>query len=92
MTEKTTERLPLTAAVLAGGRSMRMGVDKTLLDVDGGPLVSRVVDAVGEVCARTIVVTNRPEALAEAGLPASVRVLRRRGRLPGTARRARDRA
>jgi FdhD protein len=68
-------RLPLTAAVLAGGRSLRMGVDKTLLDVDGRALVSRVVDAVGEVCTHTLVVTNRPDALAEADLPADVRIL-----------------
>ncbi len=67
--------LPCTAAVLAGGRSMRMGVDKTLLPVDGEALVARVAAAVGEVCAHTIVVTNRPEALADAGLPSDVRVL-----------------
>jgi FdhD protein len=76
VTEQSTERLPLTAAVLAGGRSMRMGVDKTLLDVHGRALVARVVDAVGEVCGRTIVVTNRPESIAEAKLPSEVRVLR----------------
>ncbi|MDP2401313.1 MAG: molybdenum cofactor guanylyltransferase, partial [Actinomycetota bacterium] len=73
---KTTERLPITAAVLAGGRSMRMGVDKTLLDIDGEPLVAHVVDIVSAVCASTIVVTNRPEALDQAGLPADVRVFR----------------
>jgi FdhD protein len=76
VTEQFPERLPMTAAVLAGGRSMRMGVDKTLLDVDGRTLVSRVVDAVGEVCEHTIVTTNRPESLADAGLPADVRILR----------------
>ena len=76
MKEQITQRLPLTAAVLAGGRSLRMGVDKTLLDVDGRALVSRVVDAVSEVCARTFVVTNRPLALGEAGLPADVTILR----------------
>jgi molybdenum cofactor guanylyltransferase len=70
-----TDGLPITAAVLAGGRSMRMGVDKTLLPVDGETLVARVVSAVGEVCAHTMVVTNRPEALEDAGLPATVRVI-----------------
>jgi len=69
------DRLPLTAAVLAGGRSVRMGVDKTLLDVDGEPLVSRVVRAVDGVCSQTIVVTNRPDALADAALPDSVAVV-----------------
>jgi len=71
----TIDKLPITAAVLAGGRSLRMGVDKTLLDVDGQPLVARVAGAVGEVCAETLVITNRPDALAEAGLGADVRVL-----------------
>jgi FdhD protein len=71
----TTERLPVTAAVLAGGRSMRMGVDKTLLDVDGEALLARVVEIVAGVCAEVVVVTNRPEAVAEAGIPADVTVL-----------------
>jgi len=69
-------RLPVTAAVLAGGRSLRMGVDKTLLSLDGRTLVARVCDAVGQVCAKTVVVTNRPEVLEDAGLPRGVEVLR----------------
>lgn len=74
MTPDTAEKLPITAAVLAGGRSMRMGVDKTLLPFEGEALVARVVDTVGGVCAHTMVVTNRPEALQAAGLPESVPV------------------
>ena len=71
----TTDKLPVTAAVLAGGRSMRMGVDKTLLDVDGEALLARVVEVVSGVCANVMVVTNRPEAVAAAGIPADVPVL-----------------
>jgi len=70
------QQLPITAAVLAGGRSLRMGVDKTLLDVDGRTLVSRVVDAVGEVCEHTLIVTNRPESLEGVDLADDLRVLR----------------
>lgn len=69
-------RLPLTAAVLAGGRSLRMGVDKTLLSVDGRTLIGRVCDAVSEVCSAVVIVTNRPEALEDVDLPADVRVMR----------------
>ncbi len=68
------EKLPITAAVLAGGRSMHMGVDKTLLSVDGRPLVTRVIDAVGEVCEHTLVVTNRPQSLEGVELDESISV------------------
>lgn len=71
-----SDRLPVTAAVLAGGRSMRMGVDKTLISLDGRAMVARVCDAVGKVCTETLVVTNRPEALRDVELPDEVRVLR----------------
>lgn len=54
---------------------MRMGVDKTLLPVDGEPLVARVAEAVGALCEHVVVVTNRPEALEAASLPDGVRVL-----------------
>ena len=74
--ESENGRLPITAAVLAGGRSMRMGVDKTLLPIDGRTLVSRVCEAVADVCVATIVVTNRPEALVDAGLREDVQVFR----------------
>jgi FdhD protein len=60
---------------MAGGRSMRMGVDKTLLPVHGETLLARVVQAVSGVCAHTVVVTDRAEQIAEAGLPADTEVL-----------------
>jgi FdhD protein len=69
------QRIPVTAAVLAGGRSQRMGVDKTLIPFDGEPLVRRVAETAARVCNNVMVVTNRPEAIAEAGLASSVRVL-----------------
>ncbi len=75
MSSEGAGKLPITAAVMAGGRSMRMGVDKTLLPVDGEPLLTRVVEAVSSACSHVMVVTNRPEAVEEAGLPADVPVL-----------------
>jgi FdhD protein len=75
MVPGTSSLIPVTAAIMAGGRSMRMGVDKTLLPVDGETLLARVVDAVSGVCAHTVVVTNRAEQILEAGLPADTSVL-----------------
>lgn len=76
MVSTDNEKLPITAAILAGGRSVRMGVDKTLLSFDGRSLVARVADAVRQVCEKTIVVTNRLEMMAEAGLADDVVVVR----------------
>ena len=69
------DHLPITAAVLAGGRSRRMGFDKTLVRVGGHTLVARVAESLGSVCSEVLVVTNHPEDLAEAGLPQGVRVV-----------------
>lgn len=68
-------KLPLTAAILAGGRSRRMGLDKALLTIGGRTLMGRVEDAVEQVCEHVIVVTNRPDTLSAAGLGADVRIV-----------------
>lgn len=69
------QRLPVTGAVLAGGRSMRMGVDKTMLPFEGQPMVARVVDVLGQTCESVVVVTNRPEALESAHLDPDVQII-----------------
>ncbi len=71
----THRRLPLTGAVLAGGRSERMGADKILLTVGGEPLISRVVDAVGRVCEERMVVLSEAGILQGVELPEDVRVV-----------------
>lgn len=48
-------------AVLAGGRSRRMGVDKADVDVSGAPMLARVMTAVGEVCDRVVVLGGERE-------------------------------
>ncbi len=60
---------PLSAAILAGGQSRRMGADKALLRLTpGGPsLVERVAAAVGAVADETFLVAN-DDRLAFLGL------------------------
>ena len=62
---------PLSAAILAGGQSRRMGTDKALLRLEpGGPtLVERVAAAVATVAAETFLVVN-DDRLAFLGLRA----------------------
>lgn len=52
----------LTAAVLAGGQSRRMGQDKALLEVDGRALIEYVLDVTKSLADETLIVASeRPE-------------------------------
>ncbi|MEH2465265.1 molybdenum cofactor guanylyltransferase [Nostoc sp.] len=59
----------LTAIVLAGGKSSRMGQDKALIPIQGVPLLQRVC-GIAQSCADTIyVVTPWPERYQDLFLP-----------------------
>jgi FdhD protein len=51
----------VTAAILAGGESRRMGTNKALLEVDGAPIISRVYKTLARLFREVILVTNNPE-------------------------------
>ncbi|PPS43940.1 molybdenum cofactor guanylyltransferase [Chroococcidiopsis sp. TS-821] len=51
----------LSAIVLAGGKSSRMGKDKALLAIQGVPLLKRVCDVASSLCDAVYVVTPTPE-------------------------------
>jgi molybdenum cofactor guanylyltransferase len=51
----------VTALILAGGRSSRMGTDKALIVWQGKPLLQRVVNAAQQCCATVQVITPWPE-------------------------------
>ena len=57
----------ISAAVMAGGKSRRMGQDKAWLELEGRPIVRRVVDVLREVADEVLIVANDPR-YAELGL------------------------
>lgn len=57
LTQRTVQKL--SAAILAGGASRRMGTDKALLTLAGRTLLERAIAGVEEVAAETFVVGDR---------------------------------
>ncbi len=67
----TEERRPaISGIVLAGGQSSRFGADKSLLVVDGQPLLARVVHRLSVLTEDVVVVTNDAAHYRHLGLPA----------------------
>ncbi|MDX2243487.1 MAG: molybdenum cofactor guanylyltransferase [Leptolyngbyaceae cyanobacterium bins.302] len=52
---------PISAIVLAGGRSSRMGQDKALIPVDGVPLLQRTCEVARQCAASVTVITFYPD-------------------------------
>ncbi len=61
----------LSIVILAGGASRRMGRDKAWLEIDGAPLIERVIHRLLPIAAEFVISTNSPERFAHLahGLP-----------------------
>ena len=59
----------VTAVVLVGGKSRRMGMDKAFLQIDGKPLFERVLGVCREAFGRIVVVGDQTGRFAGYGLP-----------------------
>jgi molybdopterin-guanine dinucleotide biosynthesis protein A len=55
-------REDVTAVILAGGESIRMGRDKAMIAIDGVPLLARTAALAGRVCAEVYVSGRDPGA------------------------------
>jgi molybdopterin-guanine dinucleotide biosynthesis protein A len=63
------DRNNITGVILVGGKSLRMGRDKTLLQIAGKTLFDRVLDVFRESFDRIMLVGDRAERFAGCGLP-----------------------
>src|SRR5947208_1757018 len=73
----------LSVAILAGGRSSRMGTDKAFVRVLGRPLIEDILAQVADLGSETLIVTNRPDDYAYLGVPLFTDVLPDKGALGG---------
>ena len=58
-----------SGAILVGGKSRRMGMDKPALLLGGQPLIERVIDALAEVVDEVLLVGQEAGRFARLGLP-----------------------
>ena len=58
----------VTFAVLAGGKSSRLGRDKLLLELDGRTLLQRAVGLGQRLCPETLILSNRTDEFASLGV------------------------
>ena len=73
--KSTVVSIPLSAIVLAGGKSSRMGKDKALLHIQGVPLLRLVCDIASALCNPVYVVTPWPERYQDL-VPATCQFIR----------------
>ncbi len=74
---------PITVAVLAGGRSSRMGVNKSFVPLLGKTMIEHVVARVAPLGSQTILITNHPQNYATLNLPMFTDVIPDKGSLGG---------
>ena len=67
-------QLDVSAIVLAGGMSRRLGRDKAIEPLDGRPLITRVIGRLAHLTQETVVVVNDDERASVLPLPDSAKV------------------
>jgi molybdopterin-guanine dinucleotide biosynthesis protein A len=75
--------MPISIAVLAGGRSSRMGTDKSLLSLDGRPIIEHILERLTPLNAPIIIIANDSVKYSRYDLPTFPDVMPDGGSLGG---------
>ena len=73
----------ITGIILSGGKSTRMGRNKSLLEINGKTAVQRIADLMQPVFTKVIVISNTPGEYSLLGLPVHKDIYEYRGPLAG---------
>jgi molybdopterin-guanine dinucleotide biosynthesis protein A len=74
---------PISVAILAGGQSTRMGVNKAFVEIDGQPLIERLLARVDGLGNEALLITNDPASYRHLGLPMHADVIPGKSNLGG---------
>jgi len=73
-----------TVAIIAGGKSSRMGTNKALQEIGGQAIIERIIARTANLGqAATLMITNQPDEYAQLGLPMHADVIADKGSLGG---------
>ena len=73
----------VTGVILAGGKSRRFGKNKALVEIDGIPLIGRVVSVMKSVFQHLVLITNTPDEYSYLKLPMYEDIIKGLGPLGG---------
>lgn len=73
----------VTGVILAGGKSARYGQNKAFVNIEGVPLIERVIRVMRSIFQRLILITNTPDEYSHLGLPMHEDLLKGLGPIGG---------
>lgn len=73
----------MTAAILAGGKSIRMGANKAFIPIDGVPIITRIYTLFKDLFQEVIIVTNQSDLFKDFDSPIHTDLLPSKGALGG---------